>query len=216
MKLVDFGIAKVLLEAGGDDGAVGAPGPGDAALDGATGRRLTWAYASPEQVRGEAPAASTDVYALGVLLYELLAGRRPYEVGGLPAERAAEVILAHRPEPPGTVAQGPRGKRFRRRLEGDLDAICLKALEKEPQRRYATVGQLGEDVRRHLEGFPRHGPAGHTPLPGWEVRAKARDGRGGGSPHRAPAHRGGHARAAGKPRRPERRRRRRRRCRRSW
>ena len=101
---------------------------------------LTPDYASPEQIRGEPITTATDVYSLGVLLYRLLAGRHPY---AFPSGRTSEIeriVCEKEPEPA--------------RLGGDLDTIVGKALAKEPDRRYASVEQLSEDVRRHLDGEP--------------------------------------------------------------
>ena len=140
-KLLDFGIAKVLA----DDRA---------GLTQAGERLLTPDFASPEQVTGEALTTATDLYSLGALLFVLLAGRPPLPVGGLrPAEVERRICeetppLASTALPPGSPA------RLRRRLRGDLDTIAAKALRKEPQRRYSSVEQLAEDVRRHLSGRP--------------------------------------------------------------
>lgn len=142
VKLLDFGIAKLLPA---DDAA-----SATAATTTRTGLRLmTPAYAAPEQVRGEAPTTATDVYALGGILYELLAGRRalPADLEGAALETA---ILTTTPEPPSGVA--PRGRRSG--LSPDLDNICLMALRKEPGRRYATAADLAADIRRSLSGHP--------------------------------------------------------------
>ncbi len=154
-KLLDFGIAKPL-----------APGPSPLDLQVTrTGLRpMTLAYASPEQVRGGPITTGTDVYGLGVLLYELLTGRPPFGAGDTgPAElerailereprRPSEIVLAAG-EPPET--QPPLAPaELARRLRGDLDNIVLTALRKEPERRYSSVEQLAEDVRRHLRQLP--------------------------------------------------------------
>ena len=150
-KLLDFGIAKLLNPAGLQTTAL--------TLDGAP--LLTPEYASPEQVRGGVVTTATDVYALGVLLYELLTGRRPYELTSRTPADIARVICDSVPERPSTAAtrldaRQPSAdpRRLRRRLAGDLDTIVLKALSKEPPRRYASVDQFAEDVRRHLAGLP--------------------------------------------------------------
>jgi len=157
-KLLDFGIAKLL-----------GPASGEGVLQTALGTRpLTPAYASPEQVRGEPVTTATDVYALGVLLYELLTGRRPYALGPeidvSNPEALAAVICESEPLRPSLavtrgggspIARIPEAaKRLRRRLAGDLDNIVLKAMEKDPRRRYSSVEQLAEDVERHLAGLP--------------------------------------------------------------
>jgi serine/threonine-protein kinase len=136
-RLLDFGLAGLL-----EDGcARRLPG---------TEMWLTPAYASPEQVRGEQLTASTDIYALGILLYELLAGSRPYEVDGLLPEELERVVCAVAPEPPSNRLTG----RARRVVFGDLDAIALKALAKEPRERYASASRLAEDLTGYLDGRP--------------------------------------------------------------
>ena len=128
-KLLDFGIAKLLdPEAAGADTTV---------------RPLTPDYASPEQVRGRAMSTVSDVYSLGVLLYELVAGRRPYKLADTPLDQAIETICVTDPAPPSTVSQD---------VPEDLDAIVMKALRKEPESRYASVREFAEDIDRYL-GF---------------------------------------------------------------
>jgi serine/threonine protein kinase/tetratricopeptide (TPR) repeat protein len=139
-KLLDFGIAK-LLE-GGEDAEITRTGV----------ILATPAYASPEQIRGEAVSVASDVYALGVLLYQLLADRGPYRlpVGALPQQWAA-AICDEIPERPSAVAADPDR---RRELAGDLDAIVRTALAKEPDRRYPSVAHFRDDLRRHRQGLP--------------------------------------------------------------
>jgi eukaryotic-like serine/threonine-protein kinase len=161
-KLLDFGIAKLLKP----ELLARAP-----VLTTALQRPMTPEYASPEQVRGEAVTTASDVYSLGVLLYELLTGGRPLrlEGAGLAIERTVSEV---EPEPPSKAtlraaeAAGDRTpeerardrrttpERLRRQLEGDLDNIVMMALRKAPARRYASVEQLAEDVRRSSEGLP--------------------------------------------------------------
>mgnify|MGYP001039409095 FL=1 len=134
-KLLDFGLAKVL-----DPDPAADPASGTA-----TGlRMLTPDYASPEQVRGERITTSTDVYSLGVLLYELLTGRRPYRTSHHTPEELARVVCEAEPERPPSGAHVP----------ADLVNVLFMALRKEPSRRYASVDQLAEDVRRYRKGLP--------------------------------------------------------------
>ncbi|HEV8241126.1 MAG TPA: serine/threonine-protein kinase [Thermoanaerobaculia bacterium] len=153
-RLLDFGISK-LVDAGDD---------GEAAATRTELRAFTPAYASPEQFRGERASPAADVYSLGVVLYELLAGVRPYGT----AESRAELeraVLDREPEPPSTAARrgssaasGSRpddaggGEAQRGRLGRDLDAVCLKALRKASADRYASVAAFADDLRRYLEG----------------------------------------------------------------
>jgi serine/threonine-protein kinase len=156
-KLLDFGIAKLL------DPLDPAPARTRTAL-----RRLTPGYASPEQVRGEPVTTATDIYSLGVLLYELLAGRPPYRLDTTRPGEMERTICEVEPERPSLVvtraldagareiaaARRTTPKRLARALAGDLDTIVLAALRKEPARRYPSVEQLAEDLRRHVEGLP--------------------------------------------------------------
>jgi eukaryotic-like serine/threonine-protein kinase len=141
VKLLDFGIAKLL-------------GDGESAVAGSSQsivRALTPDYAAPEQLRGESVNTSTDVYALGVLLYELLTGERPYRVSSGAIGDLERAILDQVPLPPSArVASAD----LRRRLKGDLDRIVLKALQKPPERRYPSAEAFATDVRRHLDGLP--------------------------------------------------------------
>jgi eukaryotic-like serine/threonine-protein kinase len=139
VKLLDFGVAKLLEPgAGGADAPATRTGP----------RWMTPEYAAPEQLRAEPATIVTDVYQLGVVLYELLTGRVPF---GAPAGvRSLEAAVLHdEPTPPSSVAERPA---LRAALRGDLDAIVLEALRKEPARRYASAHALADDVRRHLSG----------------------------------------------------------------
>ncbi len=120
---------------------------------------MTPEYASPEQVKGENVMTTSDVYSLGVLLYELLTGQRPYRLKTRAPEEIARAITEQEPERPSTaVAKGDGNSKLETRnskfLRGDLDNIVLMAMRKEPARRYASVGQFSEDIRRHLAGLP--------------------------------------------------------------
>jgi eukaryotic-like serine/threonine-protein kinase len=163
-KLLDFGIAKLL-----DPAAIA-----QTTLE----RPMTPEYASPEQVLGDPITTASDVYSLGVVLYQLLTGRSPYLVETRSSHELARAVCETDPGKPSTVvlkplavriddSESPQGTpeqisssregspaKLQRRLAGDLDHIALKALRKEPQRRYASVEQFAEDIDRHLEGLP--------------------------------------------------------------
>jgi tetratricopeptide (TPR) repeat protein len=139
-KLLDFGIAKLF-----DPGNL--RGDGTVTRD----RALTPVYAAPEQIDGRPVTTATDVYSMGVVLYELLSGRRPFEAADR-SPRELEFDVLERPaEKP---SAGMTDAKERRQVAGDLDTICLMALRKEPERRYQSVQQLTDEVRRHLEGRP--------------------------------------------------------------
>ena len=147
VKLLDFGIARLLAE---DDGT----------STQTTHRRLTPAYAAPEQVRGEAVTTATDVYALGVMLYELLAGARPRDVRGQSASEIEGVLdqpaplASTRVDAAAAARRGMTPDHLRRHLRGDLDTILSKALQTDPERRYPSVEAFVEDVQRHLRDVP--------------------------------------------------------------
>ncbi len=142
VKLLDFGIAKLLAE-----GSAGATAESTRTLV----RALTPEYAAPEQILDEPVTTATDVYSLGVVLYELLTGARPYPAARTGALRLEQSVLEHEPaRPSGRVASRERA----RELRGDLDWIVLNALQKEPERRYPSAEALVADLRRHLEGQP--------------------------------------------------------------
>ena len=128
-KLVDFGIAKLLDNGKSIPDATATVMP-----------FMTPQYASPEQVYGLSATTATDIYSLGVVLYELLTGRSPYRLKSRVPHELAQAILDQEPQ--------------RQRLKGDLDNIVLMAMRKEPQRRYASAQQFAEDIHRHLDGLP--------------------------------------------------------------
>jgi eukaryotic-like serine/threonine-protein kinase len=165
VKLLDFGIAKLIDDKRSTEVPETLP-------------VMTPDYASPEQVKGEAITTLSDVYSLGVVLYELLTAQRPYNLAGVALHEAMRVICEEQPlrpsdmvttsqvpresqpgeepvapEADGRVPEGNRGRLYKR-LRGDLDTIVLTALRKEPARRYGSVEALSEDLRRHLECLP--------------------------------------------------------------
>jgi serine/threonine protein kinase/tetratricopeptide (TPR) repeat protein len=148
VRLLDFGIAK-LLSPGRD--------PSQPTITRTELRALTPEYASPEQIRGETVTTASDVYALGVVLYELLAGRRPYSLESGSPHELTEVICSRVPERPSAVVTD---ERVRRTLRGDLDAIVMMALRKEARDRYGSVDLLWEDLGRYLDGLPVHAHRG--------------------------------------------------------
>lgn len=140
-KLLDFGIAKIL---DADDG----PEKEAATLTG--GLLMTPEFASPEQLQGKPCTVASDIYSLGVILYQLLTGNRPYgKESSTPAEMLAAVVTRE-PVRPSLMAP----EELRIGLRGDLDGIVLKALAKKPEDRYSSVEQFAEDLRRHMAGLP--------------------------------------------------------------
>jgi non-specific serine/threonine protein kinase/serine/threonine-protein kinase len=140
-KLLDFGIAKLLKPELFTSSA-------DATR--VEFRLMTPGYASPEQVRGDPVTTVSDVYSLGVLLYELLTGQRPYKLRTDAPVEVLRAVCDQEPERPSAAAPTT----LKRQLSGDLDAILLKALRKEPQRRYMSVEQFSDDLARYLDGRP--------------------------------------------------------------
>jgi serine/threonine-protein kinase len=162
-KLVDFGIARLI------DTASPLPVAATATRTGA----MTPQYSSPEQIRGETTSTGTDVYSLGVILYELLTGHRPYESSSSVRYELERHICEVDPVRPSATVEGTgsdvdeaafahevaarRGetpRSLRQRLRGDLDVIILTAMEKDPARRYGSVRELSDDLRRYLDGLP--------------------------------------------------------------
>ena len=164
--LLDFGIAKLLHP--------------ELPAETITGQRpMTPEYASPEQVRGEPITTASDIYSLGILLYKLLTGHQPYRFTSGLLQEIIQVICTQDPEKPSTAIsrsvqlpgessdtpfmltpetvsknRDDEPEKLRRVLSGDLDTIVLKAMQKDPQRRYESVDQFSEDIRRYLEGLP--------------------------------------------------------------
>jgi non-specific serine/threonine protein kinase/serine/threonine-protein kinase len=164
-RLLDFGIAKLLDPGGGPDAA-------EPTLTLTQFRAFTPGYASPEQIKGETITTASDVYSLGVVLYELLTGRSPYGSATRTPHQMAQAVCELEPEKPSTAIRKTSGttrsstkgslpspggadpNRLSRRLKGDLDNIVLMALRKEPERRYGSVDQLALDIRRHMDDLP--------------------------------------------------------------
>ena len=142
-KLLDFGIAK-LIAAEEDESLTTAMGT----------RIMTADYASPEQLLGRPITTSCDVYSLGVVLYEMLAGRKPYDLDQKSPGEIEAVICAGDPPRPSVVAQSPSGASLRGGFPGDLDNIVLKAMQVELTDRYQSVEQLAADIDRFLAGLP--------------------------------------------------------------
>jgi serine/threonine protein kinase len=157
VRLLDFGVAKLLAAEDAD----GSEAPVEAAdLTRLSPAAITLAYASPEQVAGQAVTTATDIYSLGVVLYELLVGVRPYRVKRDSRAALEEAILqadiplasAIAADEAVAAARGTTLHRLRRQLGGDLDAILLKALSRQPEQRYATAAAFAEDLERHVQG----------------------------------------------------------------
>jgi serine/threonine-protein kinase len=168
-RLLDFGIAKLLN-----------PECFQTALVTRTDwRPMTPEYASPEQIRGQAVTTATDVYSLGVLLFELLTGHRPFRRTGQSLLEMERLVCETDPEKPSVVMnrteenvsrdgaarvaitpesvsnqRGLQPTELQRRLRGDLDTIVMKALRREPERRYGSVGEFSQDIERYLSGMP--------------------------------------------------------------
>ena len=143
VKLIDFGISKpmepqlVLSETTATE---------------PSSRMMTPDYASPEQIQGKELTTATDIYSLGVLLYELLVGSRPYTLRNLSPAAAERVVCEQNPRKPSSTAD--LSKRMRREISGDLDRIVLTAMHVDPSQRYQSVHHLDEDLLRYLQGKP--------------------------------------------------------------
>jgi len=170
-KLLDFGIARLLSS--DQFGYTIEPTAAGAGL-------MTPEYSSPEQIRGEKVTTASDIYSLGILLYEILSGHRPFRFQSRSADEVLQVISQYQPPSPSTAVstkqeiappdndvtrrmltpdtvaemRSDKPARLKRKLAGDLDNIVMMALRKEPGRRYSSVEQFADDVRRHLEGLP--------------------------------------------------------------
>jgi len=159
-RLLDFGIAKIL-----EQEPIGK-------RDGTSLSAMTPAYASPEQVRQQTLTTSSDVYSLGVVLYQLLAGVRPYELGGLRPAEAEHVVCDTLPDPmrrmleKAAITDGERRQR-RAQLTQDVERIVARAMHKEASRRYGSAQELADDIRRYLAGEPVHA---HPDSTGYRVR----------------------------------------------
>ena len=154
LKLLDFGLAKILEF------------ENDLTQTATAFRAFTPAYASPEQLRGEQVTTASDVYSLGIVLYELLTGARPFNFQGKSLEQIIKTVSRAEPTRPSGAETRGRGDAERQnqsssnisasQLKGDLDNIILKALRIEPERRYKSVEAFAEDIERHLKGLPVH------------------------------------------------------------
>ena len=154
VRLLDFGIAKLLSDGDGESAH-------ETQLTQTVGRALTPDYASPEQIMGAPLTIASDVYSLGVVLYELLAGNRPYKLRVKSAAQLELAILESASTPPSTninidtsSARRVTARQLVRLLTGDLDTIALKALAKSPSDRYATIAAFADDLQRYHDGSP--------------------------------------------------------------
>ena len=154
VRLVDFGIAKLMIDGQASETELTQIG----------GRALTPDYASPEQIAGRPVSTASDVYSLGVVLYVLMCGQRPYRLPRDSRGALEEAILSAQPIKPSlqhitddiAEARSTTPKRLAHALAGDLETIVLKALKKDPARRYTTADALMQDLRRYLAGEPVH------------------------------------------------------------
>ncbi len=142
-KLLDFGIGKILsLDAGDEIGTATELG------------MMTPAYASPEQIRGARIGTASDIYALGVILFELLTGEKPYKLNAENQIELQKAILQTEPTKPSRIQNAKLKIQNSEKIDKDIDNIILKTLRKNPNRRYSSVQEFSEDIRRHLSGLP--------------------------------------------------------------
>ena len=156
VRLLDFGIAKLLDQPGGQSG--------DTDLTRFAGSALTLDYASPEQVNGQPISTASDVYSMGVVLYQLLTGQKPYQLKRDSRGALEDAIVSGEPARMSDVARktdvamalvhGATSEKLAKALAGDLDTIVAKAMRKDPAQRYVTVAALAEDIQRYLDGLP--------------------------------------------------------------
>ncbi|MCC5942341.1 MAG: serine/threonine protein kinase [Balneolaceae bacterium] len=139
IKLLDFGVARLVDPAHSKEESI---------------RALTTLYASPEQLEGKPVTTSSDIYSMGVILYELLSGVLPYQLNGRTIPEFSKMIRSTVPAPPGDAANSEEYRGFRKRVSGDLDNICLKALSADPDQRYETAEQLADDIQSYLNHRP--------------------------------------------------------------
>lgn len=156
VRLLDFGIARLL-----DEGVAE-----ESELTREVGRALTVPYAAPEQLAGGPIGTAADVYSLGVVLFELLSGARPYRLDRGTRGELEQAVLHAEPRRASDAAATPT---LRRALRGDLDTILAKSLQKDPRQRYASVDAFADDLRRHLQ----HLPLRARPEPWWALARKA-------------------------------------------
>jgi serine/threonine protein kinase len=151
-KLLDFGLAKLTEQSAGSS-LVSGKGAEQTQTD---FRAFTPAYASPEQILGKSVTTTSDVFSLGVILYELLTSEKPFQFEGKSLEEIIKTVSTAEASLPSRVVRShePEGPGQERQLRGDLDNITLKALQKDPPRRYQSVAEFANDIERHLEHLP--------------------------------------------------------------
>lgn len=149
-RLLDFGLAKLSQPAAAQSGLA------DSDRTETVFRAFTAAYAAPEQILGKNATTVSDVFSLGVILYELLAGEKPFHFEGKSLEEIIKTATGDEPTLPSRIvaSSSPHSAIRQRRLRGDLDNIALKALQKDPARRYQSVSEFAGDIEKHLENLP--------------------------------------------------------------